>query len=145
MIGSLPCQVSMPGSPRRGTVQCRQTRAPVSGFEGGDETANAFVGAGDAGDDRIVDDERRHRAAVVLMVRFGAIGFSQSSLPLGAVQRQQVGVVGDEENLIAQNGDSAVGAKSCVANHAGAGWTRIVPKRIAGESVEGEDLVRAVT
>ena len=100
----------------------------VIGFEGGDETSNAFIGAGDAGDDRIVDDERRHGAAVVLTLHVGRHGNLPEQFAGGAVERQQVGIVGDKENLVAQNGDSAVGAESRIADHARAGGTRIMPE-----------------
>ena len=112
------------------------------GLEGGDETANAFIGAGDTCDDCIVDDEWRHGAAVMLRL-VGRHGSLPNQFAARAVKCQQVGVVGNIEDLIPQNGDSAVSAKFRIADHTRAGRTRILPKRIAGESVEGENLVRA--
>src|SRR5690348_2428693 len=54
-----------------------------------------------------------------------------------------MGVVREKENLIAPNRNATVGAEFRVTEHPGAGWARIVPKRTACQSVEGEDLVRA--
>ena len=84
------------------------------GLEGGDETSNAMIGAGDTCDDRIVDDEWRHGAAVGLML-VGRHRSLPEQFAVGAVERQQVGVVGKKEDLIAQNGNSTVGSKSRIA------------------------------
>ncbi len=52
-------------------------------------------------------------------------------------------IVGNKEDLIAQNGDAAVGAKFCIANHPCAGRARILPNRISVERIDGEYLVRS--
>src|SRR5271154_6611486 len=52
-------------------------------------------------------------------------------------------IVGNKEDLIAQNGHSPVGAKFCVANHTFAGRTRILPNDTTGERAEREYLVRS--
>ncbi len=51
------------------------------GVEGGDEPANALVGSGNTDEDGVVDDERRHGAAVMRIAGGGARGMSQRSLP----------------------------------------------------------------
>ena len=70
-------------------------------LERGDEAANPFIGAGDTGDDHVVDDERDHGAAVVLTLGIGRQRNFPKQSAGPAVKREQVGVVGNEENLIA--------------------------------------------
>ena len=73
---------------------------------------------------RIVDDERHHGAAVVLTLRVGRHGNLPEQFAGGAVKRQEVGIVSNKEDLIAQNSNSAVGAEFRIAAHTGTGRTR---------------------
>ena len=48
----------------------------------------------------------------------------------GAVEREQMGVVGDEEDLVAQDRDAAIGAELRIADEPGARRARVLPERI---------------
>ena len=105
---ALPFQVSEPGSPRAGTAQKRQTSLPVRLIVGGHESAHALVAAGDARDDQVADDHRR-TGGVVVLVPVGHLGFPEQRAR-GAVEGDEVRVVGGHEHAIAGDGHAAVDA-----------------------------------
>ena len=57
----------------------------------------------------------------MLTLLVGRQGNLPKQFAVGAVERQEVGVVGNKEDLIAQNSDSAVGAQFRVAGMPGLG------------------------
>src|SRR5580693_3691729 len=78
------------------------------GFVGGEEAADAFVAAGDTGNYQIADSERGLGGAVILMVvdHFGV----PDELAGVAVKGDEMGVVCDHEDAIAEDGDAAIDA-----------------------------------
>lgn len=111
------------------------------GFVGGDETADAPVAASDSGDDHILDDEGRDGAAVLL-------GFvPENGLPNeaagDAIEGEKVGVVGDEEDVVAQDGYAAVGTEGGIGDEAGGAGPGVLPDGLAGGGGDGVDLVGA--
>ncbi len=60
-----------------------------------------------------------------------------------AVQGDEVGVVHGHENVVAENGDSAIGSERRVSDESGRARARILPDDAAGESVQRQRLVRA--
>src|SRR3984957_814184 len=113
------------------------------GFVGGEEAADAFVAAGDTGNYQIADSERGLGGAVILMIvdHFGV----PDELAGVAVKGDEMGVVCDHEDAIAEDGDAAIDAGDGVTGGdeifgAGAG---VVPELAAGAGVEGEAFVGA--
>ena len=112
-------------------------RAGIGGLNAATKPRMPSIGAGDAGDDHVVDDQRGHGAAVVLTLQVGRHGSFPEQFAGRAVEREQVGVVGNEENLIAQNRNAAVGAKSRITDHARSWRAENNARARAGEGVEG--------
>ena len=92
------------------------------------EAADAGIGAGDADDHHVADDERRHRAAV-LMRRLGRRLLGRNRrLPAhrarAAIEGDETDVVGDEVDEIAAERDAPVRAQPRIVDEAGRRRTR---------------------
>ena len=101
--------------------------------------SNPFVSTRDAGNDEIVDHERRARRAVVLAC-VGHLDIPEK-LTGTAVERDQVRVVGDREHAVAEQRDSAVDAAGGIAGEAGRAGTAVVPDLAAASRIEGERFI----
>ena len=112
-----------------------------SGFECGDETADAFIRPGNADDDIVIDNERSHGTAVFLaLVRHRNL---PKEISVGAIEREEMSIVGDEEDFLVKNSDASIRAKLGIAREAGGLPPRIGPKLRASKSVDRQDLVRS--
>ena len=80
----------------------------VGGFVSSHESANPPIPPGDTRNDHIVHDQRRHGGAV--MLRFIRHHHVPQQLARDAVQSYQMGVIRSHEYLVAQEGDTAIGA-----------------------------------
>src|ERR1700684_2386601 len=111
------------------------------GFVGGKKAADAFVAAGDSGDDEVANGEGSLGGAVILMVvdHFGV----PDELAGVAMERDEMGVVGDHEDAIAEDGDAAIDAGDGVTGGDEIFCARagVVPDLAAGAGVEREALV----
>ena len=106
----------------------------------GQESANAPIASGHPGDDHVLDDERRDRAAV--MLRFVRHHHFPQEPAGDAVQGDQVGVIGRHENLVTQEGHAAVRAQGGVGDDSRSARTGILPDEMAATRVEREHLAR---
>ena len=107
--------------------------------EGGQEAARAFIAARRAGDHQAAHGERRRGRAVVL-VPVGHLGVP-SQRAREAVEREDVGVVGDHEDEVACHRDAAVGAPGGIAGQALRARAPVRPDAAAAPGVERVDLV----
>jgi hypothetical protein len=114
------------------------------GLVGIEEAAHAEVAAGDAGDDEVVDDEGGGGVADVAFVvdAFGDGPFPEE-LAGDAMDGEEVSVIGDEEDAVTEDSDTAVGALGGVTLGLAGHGALVVPEGAAGAGIEGEDLVGA--
>ena len=104
------------------------------------ESANALVRAGYPGDHRVFHHQRSQRASVVLRLLGHRRFPSQTSR--GPVERDQMRVVGDEEDLVVADGHAAIGPQRRITHQAARLRARVFPDFRARQRVEGIHLVR---
>ena len=135
---ALPFHVSEPGSPRAGTAQKRHTSFRWPGRRP-PEAAHALVAAGDARNHQVA---HRHRRAggVVVLVPVGHLGFPEQRAR-GAVEGDEMGVVGRHEQAIAGHGHAAIDAARRHADQAARARPAVVPDLAAAAGVERVEVV----
>ena len=110
-----------------------------------DESANPLVAAADTGDHQVPHDKRRRRTAIeALRAGLGGCNIPQQSAGQ-PVQRDEVRIVGEIEDAVSQDSDTAIHADGRVAGdrRSRALGTLIVPYLAAGASADGIHLVVA--
>ena len=111
------------------------------GFVRRKETADAPVAARDADHHHVFDHQRSHGSPVSL--RF----INHDDLPDRAardtMQRDQVGVIGDQEDVLSENSHATVRPERWVGDQIRSPRARVMPDLVAGARVEREHLIRS--
>ena len=136
-----PAQVSLPNSPRAGTVLNFHARLPRLDVERGDEPRRAVLAAGHADHHFVLHDERRDRRRIPLFIVLERD--VPDDLAGSGVERDQVGVERRHEQPAAQHREAAV-HRAAAGAQIGRERPAIAPERLAGFRIERPgDVVRA--